>query len=302
VNPPSLTVAGGLGMIDARPPSATRSMSEPGDSHRRQELADFLKSRRTRVAPESVGLEVGRRRRTPGLRREEVAQLAGISVTWYTWLEQGRPVRASEQVVDCLARVLQLSDAEREHFLALARSEATHTRRVSSPGLVALVESMPFPAYVRDHASYMLGWNGASEAMFGDFATEPGEPPNLLSYLFLSARARKVFADWEEVAAGSVAQFRRHSAVDDDGEISRLVSRLRDRSQDFVEMWDRFVVQESYVGERTLNHPRAGTLTFNYATLSSYDGGPPWVTLYTPASEQSQLIYAPQGQAALRTA
>jgi transcriptional regulator with XRE-family HTH domain len=255
-------------------------------AHRHEELAEFLKSRRARLTPEDVGLAPTERRRTPGLRREEVAQLAGMSPTWYTWLEQGRDVTPSKQVVDCLADALRLTDVERRHLHALARGETGDASRPIGSGLVALVQGLDVPAYVRDHASNLIGWNTAATAMFGDFNRECGGWVNLLAYLFLSPRARAVYVDWEEVARGSVSQFRRHSAApgSPEEEVRDLVDRLRDQSPDFVEMWDQFVVSEYYVGTRVLRHPAVGEITFNYATLASYDGGPPWVTLYTPSS------------------
>jgi hypothetical protein len=153
-------------------------------------------------------------------------------------------------------------------------------------GLVELVKGLEVPAYVRDHASNLIGWNVAATALFGDFADECAGWTNLLAYLFLSARARTVFVDWEDVARGSVSQFRRHSAApgSPEAEVRDLVERLREQSPEFVEMWDQFVVSEYYVGTRALLHRAAGEITFNYATLASYDGGPPWVTLYTPHS------------------
>jgi hypothetical protein len=139
---------------------------------------------------------------------------------------------------------------------------------------------------VRDHASNLVGWNAAATAMFGDFEAECAGWTNLLAYLFLSERARTVFVNWQEVARGSVSQFRRHSAApgSPEEEVRELVERLREQSPEFVEMWDQFVVSEYYVGTRVLRHQAAGEITFNYATLASYDGGPPWVTLYTPHS------------------
>jgi transcriptional regulator with XRE-family HTH domain len=265
-------------------------MTKPRD-HRHEELAEFLRTRRARLSPADVGIAATARRRTPGLRREEVAQLAGISSTWYTWLEQGRNVRPSKQVVDCLARVLRLSEAEHAHLTALARREAAGLHPPVASGLVQLVKSLDAPAYVRDQASNFLGWNDAASAMFGDFEIECRGWPNFLAYLFLSARARIAFVDWDEVASRSVAQFRRHSAAPgtNDEETHALVERLCRQSEEFVEMWERYVVTEYFVGTRLLAHPHVGSMTFNYATLASYDGGAPWVTLYTPASRTDEV-------------
>jgi transcriptional regulator with XRE-family HTH domain len=254
--------------------------------YQRHELAEFLRSRRARLRPEDVGLPSGGRRRTPGLRREEVAALAAVSPTWYTWLEQGRDVRASHDVLASLANVLQLSEIERAHLHLLARNEPVQVTESTTDAIVALLDGIDSPGYVRDHSWNLLGWNASASCLFGDFGSVGAEPPNLLRYLFTDPAAKRVFVDWSEVAARSVAQFRRHAAKSPDTEATaQLVDSLSEQSSEFRRFWDAFAVQPFFVGTCLLRHEAAGQLSFHYATLAYPDGAPPWVTLFTPIGD-----------------
>src|SRR5919197_843125 len=163
-------------------------LAPPPSEARRAELADFLKHRRALVTPDSVGLETNGRRRTPGLRREEVAQLTGVGLSWYTWLEQGRDIHPSPQVLDAIARVLVLDAAERAHLFHLARVELPLPEgdypRDASPELIAFVEAIdPHPAYAIGPRFDVLAWNNASTLLFHDWATLPVRQRNLLWWL-----------------------------------------------------------------------------------------------------------------------
>lgn len=261
--------------------------------YQRHELAEFLRSRRARLLPEDVGLVSGGRRRTPGLRREEVASLAAVSPTWYTWLEQGRDVRASHEVLTCIADVLKLSEVERAHLHLLARNEPLPVRQTTTGALLALLDGLDGPAYVRDHAWDLLGCNASAAILFNDFGRVNGARPNLLRYLFLDPTARQVFVDWPEVAARSVAQFRRHAATSLDTEATaELVDSLNSSSEEFRCLWDAFAVQPFFVGTCRLRHESFGQLDFNYGTLAHPEGAPPWITVFTPVSMADRGVLA----------
>ncbi len=182
---------------------------------RRDELVDFLRSRRARLTPDEVGLLAGPRRRTPGLRREEVAQLAGISTTWYTWLEQGRDAHASIDVLESLARALRLGDSERAHLFDLAgRPTPPQPRRGDIvpeplPSVVEVVERIADPVYVQGPLWQLVLWNRATSAVFSDFDAMASEDCNLMRYVFVSqSRTHGKLLNWNEWARFYVAQFR----------------------------------------------------------------------------------------------
>ena len=205
---------------------------------RRRALGEFLRSRRARLQPADVDLPPGRRRRTPGLRREEVAHLAAIGPTWYTALEQGRDIHVSAHVLDSLARALRLNTTERAHLFALANREPLvepGERAALTPALQALLDHHePLPGYVMDQRWDVLGWNRAAAALFGDFATLPPAERNMVWLLFTAPRLRTLLVDWEAHAQQVLGQFRaswgRHA---DDPAFGELIGRLRQTSPEF---------------------------------------------------------------------
>ncbi len=186
-------------------------------ARRREELADFLRKRRESIRPEDVGLPSGGRRRTPGLRREEVATLAGVGTTWYTWLEQGRDVRASFEVLEAIARALRLTPAERAHLMLLGRGEEAPpckppAERVT-PSLRRLVENLGAnPALVLGRRWDYLSWNRAACALFGDIESLPKAARNHLWLMFMDPARRELVTDWEQASRLAVARFRADSA------------------------------------------------------------------------------------------
>ncbi len=199
---------------------------------RRAELADFLRMRRASLQPEDVGLQAGGRRRTPGLRREEVAQLAGVGTTWYTWLEQGRDVRASLDVLEAIARALRLSQAERTHLILLGRGEQpppckSPAERVS-PALRKLIENLgPNPAYILGRRWDYLAWNDAAVALLGDLGKIPRAVRNHAWLTFTDPARREMFTDWERSSRLLVAKFRADSARHlGDPEFEQLIAAL----------------------------------------------------------------------------
>jgi transcriptional regulator with XRE-family HTH domain len=258
---------------------------------RREELADFLRRRRESIRPEDVGLPTGGRRRTPGLRREEVAQLAGVGTTWYTWLEQGRDVRASFDVLEALARALRLTPAERGHLILLGRGEEAPAckppaERVS-PTIRRLIENLGLsPAVVLGRRWDYLAWNRAACALYGDLGSIPKPIRNHLWLLFMDPRRRELFSDWQRSTRLAVAKFRADSAAHlGDPSFEELIQSLRQSSPEFCKVWKRHEVARSGEGRKELNHPTAGKLVFEHAVFNPAEAPDQRLILYTPVPE-----------------
>jgi len=262
-------------------------------SGRRAELAAFLRSRRDRLAPEAVGLPPAPRRRTPGLRREEVAQLAGVGITWYTWLEQGRPINASAEVFDALARALLLDRHERAHLFALAGYADRGGDQVPDavpPAVRAVLDGLdPVPARVVNARWDVLGYNRAEAAVMGDYALRPPEERNILWLLFCEPEMRERIPAWREDAAYVLALFRA-SMAEHVGEPAwrDLVASLSERSPDFRRMWGRHDVAGAGPRVKQLRHPVAGLLNFETATLLLADRPGARLTVHTPSDEATR--------------
>jgi PAS domain-containing protein len=242
---------------------------------RRRDLADFLRSRRDRLAPADVGLPAGPRRRAPGLRREELALLAGVSVTWYTWLEQARDITVSRQVLASLARELRLSEAERQHLFALAEDpEPDREPAGSTAALRGMVDALdPHPAYVLDANWDFVVWNRAAAALIGDPAALPDGERNLLRLVFTAPRIRRLLADWPGQARNLVAQYRADVARRvEDPQVTRLVDGLRATSPEFGRWWSAHDIAPFTGNRRVFDHPLAGVLAFDYVKMSAMDG------------------------------
>ena len=242
------------------------------DDIQRRQLAAFLRSRRERLSPLDVGISAGARRRTPGLRREEVAQLAAISVTWYTWLEQGRDITVSRQVLDSIARALLLPPAERRHLFSLAR-EPLPAGRWADPPIAALQRLVggiePYPAYLINPRWDLLAWNRAEAGLIGDPAVLAEPERNVLWLAFTDPALRRLFVDWRGSTRSMVTQFRADVAAHG-GEpgIAALTAALREASADFREYWEQDDPGEFRSGRRQFNHPALGLLTMDYVKLA----------------------------------
>jgi transcriptional regulator with XRE-family HTH domain len=249
--------------------TATRPEAVSGDALRRRELADFLRSRRERLTPTEVGLPPGGRRRTPGLRREEVASLAGVGMTWYTWLEQGRDINASDQVLDAIARTLLLDGHERTHLFTLAGVTppgAVQDAHVITPELRSVLDKLdPFPAYVTNAKFDLVAYNRGYQVIIGDIDALPPDERNSLWIIFTKQTTSKCFVDRDEAKPRVVAQLRslmaEHVA---DPAFKCLVRRLREASPEFTELWDRHEVAEPENARKRLLHLDYGLLQFNY--------------------------------------
>jgi transcriptional regulator with XRE-family HTH domain len=264
---------------------------DPARERRRAELADFLRRRREQIKPEDVGLPNGSRRRTPGLRREEVAQLADVGTTWYTWLEQGRDVRASLEVLEAICRALRLTPAERTHVILLGRGEepapckATNER--VSPTIRRLIENLgPNPAYVLGRRWDYLAWNRAACAVFGDFDAIPRAQRNHVWRFFTDSTRREMMPDWERSSRLLVAKFRADSARHlGDPEFEQLIHSLRQSSPEFCKAWKRHEVARAGEGRKEINHPDAGLLVFEHAVFNPADAPDQRLVLYSPLPE-----------------
>jgi transcriptional regulator with XRE-family HTH domain len=249
------------------------------------ELGNFLRSRRERLSPKAVGLPLGRRRRTPGLRREEVAELAGIGVDWYIRLEQGRSVSPSVTTVDALARALRLSKAEHGHLRALTRrGEHRAFVRESVPGPIRrMVESLDQPAYITGRRWDVLAWNEAADEIFA-FGRLPEGERNILISVFTKPASRRMFgAAWEEEAKRILAQFRTtHDLWADDPAFRELLQRLRDGSPEFAQWWGRHDIRQAASGVKRLKHPEKGWRAFEHASFQANDDPALKLVIYTP--------------------
>lgn len=242
----------------------------------RSELAEFLRTRRERLSPEDVGLPNGRRRRTPGLRREEVAALAGVGLTWYTWLEQGREIGVSADFLDNLARVLKLDAAERRHLFLLA-----HERPPAEPGKTfctvpslagRLVEDLaPHAAYIINLRWDVLAFNPPADSLFG-FGRHDSDRRNLLRMLFTDSALRDAIVDWEEQAPAMLASFRRDfAAAREDADAKGVVAELEAVSPEFKGWWRSQDVHAPCTGTRIIR-VKGQPVSFEHTSLT-VDGG-----------------------------
>ncbi|MEU5883325.1 helix-turn-helix transcriptional regulator [Spirillospora sp. NPDC047279] len=236
---------------------------------RRAELRDFLRTRRARLSPGDVGMPAAGRRRTPGLRREEVAVLAGVGVSWYTWLEQGRDIKVSEDVLDAIARALRLDEAERQHLYLLAglnppRSEGGAAVEIS-PELRRVLDAWaPRPAYVRDRHWNFAAINQAAQIVFGYDERDH----NCVVTFFTNERYRARETQWEQAAAGVAGRFRADAArYPDDPEFGRIAADLSETSPEFAEIWARHAVSATTTATKTIDHPDVGEMAFEALAL-----------------------------------
>jgi transcriptional regulator with XRE-family HTH domain len=261
------------------------------DQERRKELAQFLRSRRERISPEAMGLPGGSRRRTPGLRREELASLAGIGVTWYTRLEQGRDITVSPQVLESLARVLDLDAAERNHLFILAREQQPADpyplTTAISPELQCILDRMgTYPAYVANPRWDIIAWNQAMARVYTDFGFLPIRERNIPRFMFTNPLQRTLLTDWEKEAQGMLALFRA-STERYVGEpwFKELVADLQQASPEFREWWPRHDIQAAHTGQKELNHPLVGRLVLQSTTFQVSDAPDLRMVIYTPLAE-----------------
>ena len=257
-------------------------------------LGDFLRSRRAALQPEDVGLSsYGGRRRVPGLRREELAMLAGVSITYYTRLEQGQSLNASDSVLDALARALRLNADEHAHLRDLARPARTRRRPAERPeqvrpGTRRLVETMgTVPAVVLDRRADVLAWNPLGHALLAghlplDGPGRPAERPNLLRLLFLDPHTRELYPHWADEARTALASLRlvagRHP---DDRPLAELIGQLSMQSSEFTDLWARHPVRACISGVKRFHHPSVGPMELAFENLQFGDDSGHRMLLYS---------------------
>lgn len=260
----------------------------PGQASR-DELAQFLKSRRRRIAPETVGLVSTGHRRTAGLRREEVSLLSGVSLTWYTWLEQGRDIKPSRQVVDALARTLQLSAAEHAYLRRLTSHVADP---VASPGadscpphVQRFLDALgPSPAYAITPYWAIVGWNRAYEAFYPNVAMTPAAQRNLLRLVFTDPYVRSFLVDWKTDSRRFLTQFRAEAGSRvREPQFAAVVERLQQASKYFRLGWASHDVDQFAWRQRRFEHPVAGTLLLEHHRLEVSDCPELHLVVYTAA-------------------
>ncbi|MCX4831424.1 helix-turn-helix transcriptional regulator [Streptomyces sp. NBC_01016] len=249
----------------------------PSGASEGAELGRFLRARRTATSPEQVGFTAGAGlRRTPGLRREELAALAGISIAYYVRLERGKETRPSPSVLDALARALQLDDAEQQHLRELAARAARYApqpppapSRTVRPHLRLLLESLrPDPAYIVSRNMDLLAWNPGGLALYAGMADWPHKQRNLARYLFLHPAAQAVLPDWDRQVRGCIAELRAQAGTAPDApDLTSLVGELLLKSPDFAKLWERYEVSGGKASHKTIHHPQVGTLTLTSQSM-----------------------------------
>lgn len=261
---------------------------------RLEELADFLKTRRARLKPKDVGLPSTGRRRTAGLRREEVAELAGISSTWYTWLEQGRQISVSQRTGNMIASALRLNDSERAHFFKLIKKQLTNDFSSTSAEsidyeLQSILHCLQYhPAFALNHRWDLLSWNDAANLIFKFHES----PENFIRFIFSSQHFRAASFNWETDVRGILAQFRldydQYAA--DDPALEELIDSLLREIPEFHSLWREHDVIQRTGWSKQLLHPQIGELTFKSVVFERTSTSFPRVVIYVPDSESLKKI------------
>ena len=254
-------------------------------------LGAYLKDRRAKLDPAAFGLP-GSRRRTPGLRREEVAQRANISATWYTWLEQGRGGAPSADVLDRIARALMLTDVEREHLFLLGLGRPPEVRYREAEGVTPRLQRVldalePSPALIKTSLWDVVAWNRAAAAVLNDYSALPADKRNILRMMFLDPRVRSLQYDWLSVARFVVGAFRSDVArAGATAQIGALVEELRAQSPEFETLWSENDVRSYGEGVKRLKHPMLGEIGLEYSSFA-VDGRPDLAMIvYNPATPE----------------
>lgn len=256
-------------------------------------LSEFLKNQRSKLHPNAVGLPSGSRRRTPGLRREEVAQLAGMSTTWYTWLEQGRDIKVSASVLDAIAEALRLNGDERKYLFDLALDNGFHPElanekeTVISPSLHKILEELKFcPTLISDRHCHIVGWNPAASQVFLDFRKIPEADRNLISLLFSKKELRSLAVNWAHFVKGFLAIFRAYyGQYVADPWYSGFIEQMSSRFPDFQELWNQSEVSAAPEVMIEFRHAKAGKMLFHLSSLQVQGDTDLRLSVYTPAPQ-----------------
>jgi len=253
----------------------------------RQLLASFLRERRARIQPQDVGLPSGVRRRTRGLRREEVAQIAGIGLTWYTWLEQAREIRVSTSFLDSVAEALRLDSAECEYLHTLAHGTMSASSQPQvAPMLQRMLDALPQPAYLLDMHWDVLAWNAATARQLTDYAQLPPAQRNSMLQVFLDPACRQRLLNWEHHARVAIAMFRLDvGRASDDPRFTALLNELQRGSPEFAQWWPQQDVKTREHGIKRFRQDDASIACYEH-TAFTVDGTPGLrMVVYTPVSD-----------------
>jgi transcriptional regulator with XRE-family HTH domain len=256
----------------------------------KSEIGTFLRLRRERLNPEDVGLPPSTRRRTTGLRREEVAVLAGVSATWYTYLEQGRGRDVSPAVLDGVAGALQLNEDERRYMHHLAHGRVIDPRPLDGATsicgllteIIDLSNTNPYPVYLLSDAFDLLAWNDAAVEWYADWNALPKEERNLLTWMLTSREAKVRIANWEATARDVVMQWRAHITQKPRSKYAEQISDLKSRSPEFQKWWDSHLVLEHRVRTWIFNHPEFGAQPLRVVPMASFYEVDPLIVFHTP--------------------
>ncbi|KZL89138.1 helix-turn-helix transcriptional regulator [Clostridium magnum] len=254
-------------------------------------FADFLKTRRAKILPSQVGLSTSTRRRTPGLRREEVAQLAGIGLTWYTWLEQGRPIHVSTQVIESLSKVLLLDKQERIHLYLLANqplpSDIPQYQGTVSPILQHVLDNLILcPSLVTDQRWNVIAWNKAACLIFGDFTKMNARGRNIVWAMFTDNKYKQLYVDWNLYAKGLLGKFRSMwGQYIEDSWLAQFIEDLKLQSTEFNLWWSLHEIQSNKEMYKKLNHPVAGILDFEISNFDVSDNSGLKLIVHAPLPE-----------------
>lgn len=260
---------------------------------RLQVLSEFLTKQRAKVQPEAVGLPLGTRRRTPGLRREEVAQLAGVSTTWYTWLEQGRDIKVSASVLDCIANALQLTADERKYLFSLALDTGSSTHILNeehpqiSPSLQRILQELKHcPTIISDRKCQIVGWNEAASHVFLDFKHIPVEERNMIRLLFTRKEFKSLAGNWSEFIQGFLSIFRTYyGQYVEDPWYEQFLSEMKSTHPEFRELWNQSQVSSAPDVVIEFRHAKAGKMLFHLTSLQVQGSNDLRCSIYTPAPE-----------------
>ncbi|OCA82046.1 helix-turn-helix transcriptional regulator [Pseudobacillus wudalianchiensis] len=257
---------------------------------RLQALSEFLKARRSKINPHMVGLPMGKRRRTPGLRREEVAQLAAVSTTWYTWLEQGRDIKVSASVLDAISNALLLKPDERKYLFALALDEGStnefpaEQETLISPSLQKILKELRYcPMIISDRRCHIVGWNQAAAHVFLNFEQVPPEDRNLIRLLFTRKEFRSLAVNWDHFVKGFLAIFRMYyGQYFADQWYSQFIEEMERNHPDFQEMWNQGEVSSAPEVLIEFRHAKAGKMVFSLTSLQVQGNIDLRCSIYTP--------------------
>ncbi len=260
---------------------------------RLEALSDFLKIQRSKIHPHMVGLPLGSRRRTPGLRREELAQLAGLSVTWYTWLEQGRDIKVSSSVLDSIANVLQLKTDERKYLFDLALETgssptlADDEKNAISPSLTKILHELRYcPTIISDRRCNIVGWNQAASHVFLNFEQIPIEERNMIQLLFTKKELRSLAVNWEHFVKGFLSIFRAYYGhYVADKWYSKFIEDMSQVHPEFLEQWNQSDVSSAPEVLIEFRHAKVGKMLFNLTSLQVQGSVDLRCSIYTPIED-----------------